>query len=329
MIKQFGEKPRNILNRSFTNQILKDLKQNNSFLYNSESSSLQASAENYIQSMKNFLKGNANFPKFKAKRHSTLSFKVKNNNNNIRIENNKIRIAKHGFCKAKGLRNIKGKISHIVITLVGNKWFASINYKKVKIEPLAKTNKKVGVDVGIINLATLSTGEKITKLNSSKKEEKIAKLQKKLSRQKYGSKRWQKTKNKLQTEHLKIKNARNDYLHKLSWKLVNDFDLIKIENLKISNMLKNHNLAKSISHASWYEFRRQLKYKCTWYQKELVIVPPHNTSKKCNVCGQINKKLTLKDRSWKCPNCHTIHDRDVNAAINILNRRDDGDSSIN
>jgi putative transposase len=329
IIKEHGEKPRNLINRSFVNQILTDLKHAKDFLYDSDSTSLQASGENYIQAMKNFFHGKARYPKYKSKHHPIHSFKVKNNNNSLRIENNKIRIGKHGFCKARGLRNIKGQIRHIVITLVGDKWFASINYKKTPIKPLAPTNKSVGVDVGITDLATLSTGEKITKLNSDKMEKRIAKLQKKLSKQKYASQRWIKTKNKLASAYLKLKNMRNDYIHKLTWKLVNEFDLIKIENLQVSNMLKNHHLAKSISHASWYELKRQLKYKCDWYEKTLEIVPPYNTTKECNKCGYINKDLTLQNRVWKCPKCQTNHDRDVNAAINILNRRNDGDSSTN
>jgi putative transposase len=185
-------------------------------LYDSDSTSLQAATENYIQAMNNFFQGRAKFPKFKSKRNPISSFKVKNNNNSLRIENNKIKIGKHSFCKARGLRNIKGKILHIVVTLVGEKWFASINYQKALSKTLTKTKKSVGIDVGIINLATLSTVKKITKLDSTLIEEKIAKLQKKLSKQKYGSNRWMKTKNKLTYAHLKLKNMRNDYIHKLT-----------------------------------------------------------------------------------------------------------------
>jgi putative transposase len=94
-------------------------------------------------------------------------------------------------------------------------------------------------------------------------------------------------------------------------------------------MLKNHHLAKSISQASWYELHRQLKYKYQWYDKKLKVIPPHNTTKECNICGYINKKLTLNNRKWNCPQCGATHDRDINAAINILNRRNDGVSSTN
>ena len=159
-------------------------------------------------------------------------------------------------------------------------------------------------------------------------EKRIVKLQKSLSRKIKGSNNYLKTKNKLAHAHLKLRNLRNDYTHKLSWKLVNEFDTIVIEDLKISNLLKNHRLAKSIAHASWFELRKQLKYKSEWYDKKLAIINPHYTSKECNECGFINKELSLNDRSWNCPSCNTVHDRDINAAINILNRRDDGDSLV-
>ena len=327
IIKEHGESPRNLTNRSFCNMILTNLKKTNNFLCSSDSTSLQASYENYIKAMTNFFKGKAKFPRFKSRRNPISSFKVKNVNNSVRIENGKIKIGKHGFCTARGLRNIKGKILNIVIKLVGNKWFASITYKKVLIKPLAKTNKNIGVDVGIIDLAILSTGEKITKLDSTYDDKRITNIQKNLSRKIYGSKRWQKTKNKLTHAHLRLKNRREDYIHKLTWKLVNEYDIIYIEDLKVSNMLKNHCLAHSISNASWFELRRQLTYKCEWYNKTLITVPPHNTSKKCSTCGYINKELSLSNRVWTCPNCNNTHDRDINAAINIMNRRDDGDSS--
>ena len=149
-----------------------------------------------------------------------------------------------------------------------------------------------------------------------------------MSRKVKSSKNYLKTKNKLALAHNKLKNLRNDYIHKLTWKLVNEFDTIVIEDLKVSNLLKNHRLAKSISHASWFEIRRQLEYKCHWYNKELLTVNPQYTSQECNICGFINKNLTLNDRSWICPSCDFTHDRDVNAACNILNRRDDGDSLV-
>ena len=328
IIQEQNAQPQNLINPKFCNIQLSQLKKSHSFLYDSESTSLQGSYENYIQGMANFFEKRSQYPRYKSKRNPVQSFKVKNVNNSVRIENEKIKIAKHGLVRVRGLRKIKGKIQHITITRVGNKWFASINYSKVIIKPLKKPQKTVGIDVGITDLAILSTQEKITKLQSTPYEEKITKLQKSLSRKKYGSKNWEKTKNKLTLAHLKLKNARSDHIHKVTWKLVNEYDTIVIENLKVSNMMKNHKLAKSIANASWFEFKRQLEYKCEWYNKELIVVNPHNTSKKCNNCGYINKKLTLADRKWTCPNCDTTLDRDINAAYNILNRWNNGDSLV-
>lgn len=328
IIKEQNVEPKNLINRVFCNMQLSELKKSNKFLYNSDSTSLQSSYENYIQSMNNFFAKRAKYPRYKSRRNPVQSFKVKNVNNSVKIENGKIKIAKHGLVRVRNLRKIKGKIQHITITQIANKWFASINYSKVTTKPLKKTGQKVGIDVGITDLAILSTGEKITKLNSTKYENKIVKLQKNLDRKKYGSKNWEKNHNKLTLAHLKLKNTRNDYIHKTSWKIINKYDTIVIEDLKITNMMKNHKLAKSIANASWYELKRQLKYKCEWYNKELILINPHNTSKECNKCGHINKELTLADREWICPQCNSTLDRDINAAHNILNRRNDGDSLV-
>ena len=168
IIKKHNIQPQNLINRKFCNIQLSQLKKSNKFLYDSDSTSLQGSYENYIQSMKNFFAKRAKYPRYKSKRNPVQSFKVKNVNNSVRTENGKIKVAKHGLVRVRGLRNIKGKIQHITISKVGNKWFASINYSKVIHTPLKKVSKKVGIDVGITDLAILSTGEKITKLKSTK-----------------------------------------------------------------------------------------------------------------------------------------------------------------
>ena len=125
----------------------------------------------------------------------------------------------------------------------------------------------------------------------------------------------------------KIANRRKDRLQKLTTSIVKDYDIIAVEDLKSSNMLKNHSLAKSISNASWYEFVRELEYKCNWYGKQLIKVSPQNTSRRCSNCGMLNKKFSklsqnewMAVRHWKCPNCGTHLDRDVNASVNILNK---------
>ena len=125
------------------------------------------------------------------------------------------------------------------------------------------------------------------------------------------------TKAKLQR---RLADQRKDFLHKLSTKLVKENDIIVIEDLKSKNMMKNHRLAESIANASWYNFRRMLEYKCAWYDKQLIVVPPHYTSQRCSVCHHGGRKKTLDIRKWTCENCGVTHHRDVNAAQNILNK---------
>ena len=167
IIKEQGYTPY-LHTRKFCNIILSQLKKANDFLYTSDSTSLQASCDNYISAMKNFLNHHAGFPCFKSRRNPIQSFKVKNIMNMVRIENNKLKVG-NGLVKVRGLRHTRGKILSVTVRKIGNKWFGSINYNKVKVKPLAKTNQIVGVDLGVKDLAILSTGEKITKLNCRKK----------------------------------------------------------------------------------------------------------------------------------------------------------------
>ena len=150
-------------------------------------------------------------------------------------------------------------------------------------------------------------------------EERLVKVQRILSRRKYGSSNWYKQKKKVAKIHEKIVNQRNDFLHKVSTSLVNENQVICIENLRVKNMLKNHNLAKSISDVSWYEFRRMLEYKSQWYGSQLIIAPRFFASSKlCSSCGVKKEALALHERQWVCQACGSTHDRDINAAKNLL-----------
>lgn len=179
---------------------------------------------------------------------------------------------------------------------------------------------KIGIDLGLTHFAILSTGEKIAAQNTFRKNEKrLAKLQRRLSKKQKGSANRKKAKLKVARLHAKIADSRKDFTHKLSTRLVNENQVIAIETLAVSNMQKNRCLAKSISDAGWSEFVRQLEYKSLWYGRTLVGIDRwYPSSKRCSDCGHTVSKLPLSVREWTCPECGTIHDRDVNAARNVL-----------
>jgi putative transposase len=182
------------------------------------------------------------------------------------------------------------------------------------------SNGKVGVDLGLTHFAILSTGEKIATPKTFRTHEaKLAKLQRRLARKQKGSNRRAKAKMKVARLHAKIADARRDFLHKLSTRLINENQVIAVESLSVSNMQKNRCLAKSISDASWSEFLRQLEYKAKWYGRELIGIDRwYPSSKRCSNCGYTISKMPLNVREWTCLECGAIHDRDVNAARNVL-----------
>ncbi|MGI8935452.1 MAG: RNA-guided endonuclease InsQ/TnpB family protein [Phormidesmis sp.] len=190
----------------------------------------------------------------------------------------------------------------------------------VDIERLPEASNQVGIDLGISSLLTLSTGEKVANPKGFKtKFRKLRKAQKALSRKDKGSNNRYKARLRVARVHAEIADARKDTLHKLTTRLVRENQTIAIEDLAVSNMVKNHKLAQAISDASWGELVRQLEYKSDWYGRTLVKVSRwFPSSKRCNACGHTVNKLPLNIREWVCPECGVGHDRDVNAAINVL-----------
>ena len=188
------------------------------------------------------------------------------------------------------------------------------------VEPKAEAAGKVGIDLGLTHFAILSTGEKVAAPNTFRKHEaKLAKLQRRLAKKQKGSANRKKARLKVAKLHAKMADSRKDFLHKLSTRLINENQVIAIETLAVSNMQKNRHLAKSISDAGWAEFVRQLKYKSLWYGRELVGIDRwYPSSKRCSDCGHTVAKMPLNVREWACPECGTVHDRDINAARNVL-----------
>lgn len=299
---------------------LKELKMEYSWLKECPSDALQQSLKDLDIAYKNFFKQGNGFPKFKSKHKSRLSYRCVGQN--VKVADNRIKLPKLKMVKLKQSFSLprKIKINNATISKTrSGKYFVSLSCE-VEVKAKPKTEKKVGIDLGVKEFATLSDGVVFSNPKYYRKyEDKLAKEQRKFSKMKKGSNNREKQRVKVARIHEKIKNNRLDYIHKITTYLVNNYDTIVIEDLNTSGMLKNHKLAKSISDASFYEFRRQLEYKCAWYGKELVVINRwFPSSKTCSNCGCIKDDLTLSDRIYECEHCGLSIDRDLNASINIL-----------
>ena len=281
------------------------------------SQTLQFALRSLDTAFLNFFRGNAQFPKFKSRKHKN-TFTIPQFG---KLEDGKIIIPKFkDGIKVKLHREVKGKIGKMSITKTPTgKYYVSI-FTEQEVEGLPKTNKQVGIDLGLKDFVITSDNKKYKNNRYTKKYAKqLKKAQQHLSRKQKGSNGFEKQKLKVDKIHEKIASCRLDTLHKVSKKLVETYDLISVEDLNVKGMIKNHKLSKHIADASWGNFVTLLQYKCDWYGKELVKVNRfYPSSKTCGDCGWINQELKLSDREWTCKSCGVVHDRDVNASRNIL-----------
>ena len=292
-----------------------EIKQEYDWLYEVDNRALQMSVHALESAYLKFFKG-AGFPKWR-KKNEKQSFST---TSAIRIEPHYVRVPKIGLIRTYERLDETIVPNKITIFKRAGRYFASVQYNDCNKEAPQNGGIAVGIDLGIKTLATLSDGMVLENpKHITKHEAKIKKLQRKLSQQQKGSNRRNKTKIKLARAHMKVSDSRSDYLHKATTMITKSYGYVAIENLNVSGMAKNHSLAKAIRDCGFYEFRRQLEYKAKWYGSELKTIGQFEpSSKTCSTCGYIKQDLTLDDREWTCENCKTKHDRDINAAINIL-----------
>jgi putative transposase len=272
------------------------------------------------QSFRRFFKKKSKYPRYKKKGYDD-SLYLAGGHFGVREKDLRVSKLKSSIRMAEPIR-FPGRILSVTISRKADQYFASFQIElseAYQYPYCSESQTVVGVDLGIKDFAILSTGEKIPGPKALRSNErKLKRLQRSLSRKKKGSKNRQKARILVVKQYLRTRNLRNDFLHKLSTDLIRRFGVIVIEDLAVSNMVKNHRLAKSISDQGWREFRRQLDYKTKLANQELIIADRfYPSSKLCSVCGKKNEKLQLSDRKWTCSFCGTVHDRDLNAAINL------------
>ena len=319
-------------------------KSDKAFLKNVDSLALANAQINLEQAYRNFFKNpeHFGFPQFKSKKHSRLSYKTNNQKDSIRFDGNRLKLPKVGYVKIVEHRQHEGEIKSVVVSHErSGEYYASVLCKVKEPEKLPETDKHVGIDLGLHDFIVCSDGKRVEAPKHLRKaEEKLAKRQRAFAKTVKDSKNHEKLRIKVAKCHQKIKNQRKDFLQKLSTKLIRENQVISLEDLSVKGMESNHSIAKSVADASFSKFVSMLEYKAEWYGRTIVKIDRfYPSTQLCSGCGFQNKNIrgmkSLKVREWTCPYCGEVHDRDLNASMNIdkeglkiLNRWDDGDSSL-
>ena len=305
-----------------------DLKKEYTFLKEVDSRALLHARENLDAAYDKFFKEpSVGFPKFKSKHKCRWSYTTDNNRDAVRFDGNRLKLPKVGYVKVVEHRPHEGRIISTTISHErSDEYYASVLCEIKQSEVLQETDKKIGIDLGLHDLVVYSDGSRIeAPKHFRKSEQKLAKRQRVFSRTQKGSNGHEKARLKVARCHQKIKNQRNDFLQKLSTKLIRENQVICLEDLSVKGMERNHKLAKSVMDASFSKFVSMLEYKAEWYGRKVIKIDRfYPSTQLCSGCGcgykneSIKGLKGLKVREWVCPECGEVHDRDLNAARNIL-----------
>ena len=306
------------------NFICHTLKKAYPWLSDAPAQTLQCVSADLSAAFKAFFRKDASYPKYKSRRRSKKSFRIPQRGK-VDTEGNRIYVQGVGWVNAVIHRTPIGKPKNITVTVnPSGTAYASCLFDDATDAPVPSVPdnpKVVGVDLNLDRLAVCSDGSDYENPRTLKQyEKKLKHLQRMLSKKKKGSNNWMKLKKDTAALHEKISNIRKDAVHKMTKQIVCDSqaDAIVVEDLNVSGMMRNGRLSKHIQDASFYEIRRQLEYKCLWHGKRLIIADRFfPSSRTCSNCGWHNEGLSLRDREWECPVCHTRHDRDRNASLNL------------